>query len=490
MSKALALVALLAVAKGVKGMDWTSSNFSSGSPAFADAGGDKIRGVNLGGWLILENWMTSALFGVSPLDEQAVPDEWTYCNVLGKEECATRLEEHWSTYIVEEDFKLIQAAGLNTVRIPIGYWAFDLLDEPYVQGQINHLGNALKWAKTYDLDVMVDLHGLPGSQNGLDNSGKYGTIAWASNSSNVDRSINALELLTAEVTKEDYEGVVKAIEVINEPYLDTMFAGGATFDQLADYYVRAYASIRDKEVILDSAAPVTVVIHDAFQAVLNWEYFFGNTSLGGSCINFALDTHIYEAFNGQDAMTHEEHMASMCARTADIAEVSKNITLLVGEWSLGTQTYCVDYQTCYNTTMEQNLNTTQEESIFTEQYYEVQRGIYETAAGWIFWNWKSDAAPTWSFFQSQKQGWIGEDLTTSDYIFNASASSNCLVLRSNLATPTFPSSYVGSTASSISNSSAGVSASSSSGGSLSNPSRSGWSLASVGILVLGLVALP
>jgi glucan 1,3-beta-glucosidase len=39
--------------------------------------------------------------------------------------------------ITEEDFQLIQAAGLNTVRIPIGYWAFDLNDEPYVQGQIS-----------------------------------------------------------------------------------------------------------------------------------------------------------------------------------------------------------------------------------------------------------------------------------------------------------------------------------------------------------------
>lgn len=41
--------------------------------------------------------------------------------------------------ITEEDFQYIQDAGLNTVRIPIGYWAFDLLDEPYVQGQISEL---------------------------------------------------------------------------------------------------------------------------------------------------------------------------------------------------------------------------------------------------------------------------------------------------------------------------------------------------------------
>lgn len=80
---------------------------------------------------------------------------------------------------------------------------------------------------------MVDLHGLPGSQNGLDNSGWLSdTIEWQNNATNVDRSINALELLTAEVTKADYEGIVKSIEVINEPFLDTGKKGGATFDQL------------------------------------------------------------------------------------------------------------------------------------------------------------------------------------------------------------------------------------------------------------------
>lgn len=76
------------------------------------------------------------------------------------------------------------------------------------------------------------------------------------------------------------------------------------------------------------------------------------------------------------------------------------------------------------------------------------------------------------------------------YDFNASASSNCLVLKANVATPTFPSSYVGSTASAASNSSAGIASSSENGSSPTIPSRSGWSLAAVAILVLSLVALP
>lgn len=46
-------------------------------------------------------------------------------------------------------------------------------------------------------------------------------------------------------------------------------------------------------------------------------------------------------------MTHAEHLATMCARTADLVEAASNYTVIVGEWSLGTKTYCVDYQSAF-----------------------------------------------------------------------------------------------------------------------------------------------
>jgi aryl-phospho-beta-D-glucosidase BglC (GH1 family) len=56
---------------------------------------------------------------------------------------------------------------LNHVRIPIGYWAYDVAPgEPYIQGQHNYLLQAISWAEKYNLKVIVDLHGAPGSQNG------------------------------------------------------------------------------------------------------------------------------------------------------------------------------------------------------------------------------------------------------------------------------------------------------------------------------------
>uniref|UniRef100_A0A0A8YJN0 Uncharacterized protein n=1 Tax=Arundo donax TaxID=35708 RepID=A0A0A8YJN0_ARUDO len=31
-------------------------------------------------------------------------------------------QDHWSTYIVEDDFKFISSSGLTAVRIPVGWW--------------------------------------------------------------------------------------------------------------------------------------------------------------------------------------------------------------------------------------------------------------------------------------------------------------------------------------------------------------------------------
>jgi glucan 1,3-beta-glucosidase len=51
-------------------------------------------------------------------------------------------------------------AGLNHVRIPIGYWSVIPRDgDPYVQGAYEKLGQALDWAQAAGLKVMIDLHG-------------------------------------------------------------------------------------------------------------------------------------------------------------------------------------------------------------------------------------------------------------------------------------------------------------------------------------------
>jgi hypothetical protein len=62
-----------------------------------------------------------------------------------------------SSMLLEE---LNSECRLNHVRLPIGYWAFDISGgEPYIQGQLPYVDNAVAWAKTYGLKLIIDLHG-------------------------------------------------------------------------------------------------------------------------------------------------------------------------------------------------------------------------------------------------------------------------------------------------------------------------------------------
>lgn len=76
---------------------------------------------------------------------------------------------HRSEYISERDFATIKRIGLNTVRIPVPYFIFG--DRPPFIGCIQELDKAFSWAEKYDIQILLDLHTAPLSQNGFDNGG-------------------------------------------------------------------------------------------------------------------------------------------------------------------------------------------------------------------------------------------------------------------------------------------------------------------------------
>ena len=88
-------------------------------------GGSKLRGVNLGGWLVLEKWITPSLFA-----GMQATDETSYCVELGEAEATRRLHHHWNTFITRDDFAWLKRAGINAVRLPVGHWLFGK-DYPY-----------------------------------------------------------------------------------------------------------------------------------------------------------------------------------------------------------------------------------------------------------------------------------------------------------------------------------------------------------------------
>jgi len=183
------------------------------------------KGVNVGGIFVLERWMNGRFF-------DGIPD-WVgtsiqaYTDGINNAEVAKRnLDDRAANWINECDYAQIAQLGLNTVRLPIGYWALGdkFPDTPMLppfnkwtsvyNNTLEQIHTHFKWAQKYGLGVLLDLHGAPGSQNGADHSGNSGNTDLYNSDININTTVNVLRRLT-EIFKE-YDNMV-GIELFNEP---------------------------------------------------------------------------------------------------------------------------------------------------------------------------------------------------------------------------------------------------------------------------------
>ncbi|KAF8634880.1 hypothetical protein AX15_000634 [Amanita polypyramis BW_CC] len=86
-------------------------------------GSQKVRGVNLGGWLVLEPWITPSIFDNT--GDTRIVDEWTFGLYQDSTTALNTLKNHWNTWITESDFAAIAAAGSPQPRA-IANWILGL----------------------------------------------------------------------------------------------------------------------------------------------------------------------------------------------------------------------------------------------------------------------------------------------------------------------------------------------------------------------------
>jgi len=375
-----------------------------------DFGNTKVRGINTGGWFVLEPWITPSIFEATP---DNVVDEYTLCQTLGSSEAKKRLEQHWSTWFTADDFAEMKKVGLNFVRIPIGYWSVSPIEgDPYVQGAYDYLGKALGWANDNGLKVLIDVHGQPLSQNGFDNSGRKGSIGWTQGDS-IKQSHTALNKI-----RDDHASnpAVAGIELVNEP-----LGPNLNMDTVRQFYMDGWGDLRDSNT--------AVVFHDAFEGVNSWNNW------GSGMWNLVLDTHHYEVFDaGQLQMGIKDHLSTACSFGASMA--TNNKWTIAGEWS-GAMTDCAKwlngrgvgarYDGTYNvngqgssyigscdgkyTGTVSGLGKADYENI--KSFISAQISAFEKADGWIFWTWKTESSPEWDFQALVKGGLVPQPLSSA-----------------------------------------------------------------------------
>jgi glucan 1,3-beta-glucosidase len=112
-------------------------------------------------------------------------DSESFCTALGKEEANRQLRRHWKTWVTDDIIANLAASGAETIRIPVGDWMYDPY-EPYIgcwDGALEEVDRAINLCKKHGMTVLIDVHAMRDSQNGLDNSGITDKLQWSGNSS-------------------------------------------------------------------------------------------------------------------------------------------------------------------------------------------------------------------------------------------------------------------------------------------------------------------
>jgi glucan 1,3-beta-glucosidase len=374
LKRTLGAAAALAAAGGAPqfGLAQDASGSKSGdklSATLAKANSSKFRGVNLGGWLVLERWMVPGIYRGT--DAQ---DEYSLCQTLG-DGAKDRLDHHRETFITAEDFKWIANCGLNAVRLPVGYWALEA-PKPYVPSA-TYIDFALEQAQANGLKLLLDLHGAPGSQNGWDHSGRSGPINWPKDPQNISETLRVLESFAQ---KYGQHPALCGIELLNEPR-DVVPLG-----ILQQFYQDAYARLRRH---VDPQ--VAIVFHDSFRP-LAWKKFMQEPTFS----NVILDTHLYQCFDeAARGRTAQEQLEFAIKRKTALDEMQKEeLPTIVGEWSLSLPEHS------YNGLSPFQLATVR------RGYADTQLLNYETTRGWFFWSYKLERKSEWNFRYCVDEGWL------------------------------------------------------------------------------------
>jgi len=349
---------------------------------------------------------------------------------------AQALISHWDNWYNQSDFDKMKEWGLNAIRLPVGWWYWakeaGLDSKPYlvpdadIMHNLSHpITNFIKRAKQAGLQVMIDLHGAPGSQNGLDNSGRRSKSLnpevwgydWIYDPEMLKDTTKVLLSIAKWIAYCEENGMdnIMALQLVNEPwvFLDMSL--------VRDWYMATIPQIR-------SVSPnLPLIVHDAFRHT-EWAWLTNSWDFE----NTYMDTHIYHAFNADDIASSNPSCDMLKQTIAEnIAcgygsmlrfKTCTSLPTFVGEWSLAVddcmsnirgQQYSVqfhDFGQCKN--LKQRVgNKWWAEHV--NSFASRQMAMAERELGWFFWTWKTgygaEKDPSnayWSFKDAQAAKFI------------------------------------------------------------------------------------
>ncbi|KAL4065700.1 glycoside hydrolase family 5 protein [Scleroderma yunnanense] len=438
--------------------------------ALAQMPTNKIYGVNLGGWLLLEPWM--------------LPKEWQEMGGQICDDCTQCIEsefalakaypdtvdgvfaQHWDTWFTQNDVNTLKDAGINTVRLPLGFWIVEGLVnravEHYPRGGLQYLRRGLGWLRDAGIRVILDHHALPGVQTpGQMFTGNCTDDVQFYTPYNYGRALVWTAVMTTLSHLDPNFSSVFSIEAVNEEMMDANDTPG-----YGDFQKNFVRTVRAVETILGIPVDNTPPNLSSVMSTLPSTNFVA--ALDGACksdlfnqdvtaalleaipilsdIATSYDLEVILTLSPFDCHDKEPIVTNFMDITWQYDNPSNPADAAIGPQAYDNHLYysfggvadpnptaylesicnlqrVQDSAALGNSPMwfgewalSTNFNAT---DAFLKDWADAQKLAYSKGAGWIFWNFKiessdswgdqTDVPRQWSYLEGLKRGYLTQD---------------------------------------------------------------------------------
>lgn len=198
----------------------------------------QLKGVNLGGWLVFEEWFCP-VYDNKNTEPKASGTE-IYDILLSRfseKEVAELITTYQKNWITEYDLDYLMDIGVNCVRVP--FWYRNLMDDNF-----ERLDWITEQCSKRGIYVILDLHGAPGFQNAAHHCGANNNCKLFDKTEEGETYRKATEDLWIKIAEHFKDNpAIAGYDLLNEPYCD-MPLDAEAYNNINSMYDRLYKAVR------------------------------------------------------------------------------------------------------------------------------------------------------------------------------------------------------------------------------------------------------